>query len=108
MTFICYFRGSIPQIIECHCCYLKRENLIDCSNCRGNATIRQTAKKAIVQEPDASVSLDMGTAKVPRPSKSKARRLIGRLIRVLQSLIVIAAVNVPLYMMLLFKDWIDR
>jgi ethanolamine phosphate phosphodiesterase len=28
--------------------------------------------------------------------------------RVIQSIVVIAALNVPLYMMLLFKDWIAR
>ncbi|XP_020275917.1 uncharacterized protein C630.12 isoform X2 [Asparagus officinalis] len=75
---------------------------------RGTVTIRQTAKKTVVEEPESSVSLDINTAKVPRLNKSKARRFIGRLIRVFQLLTVIAAVNVPLYMMMLFKDWIDR
>lgn len=46
--------------------------------------------------------------KVPRSSKLKIRRVLQRLFRVIQSIVVIAALNVPLYMMLLFKDWIDR
>ena len=91
------------------CCLYELKTLVtDCSDYRSNVTIRQTAKKSIVQEPEASVSLDMSPAKMSRPSKSKARKFIGRVIRVLQLLNIIAAVNVPIYMMLLFKDWIDR
>lgn len=73
---------------------------------RGNVTMRQTAKKNVVQDPE--VLLDMSAAKMPRPGKSRARKLLQRLIRVFQLLSIISAVNVPLYMMLLFKDWIDR
>lgn len=82
---------------------------------RGNVTSRVAAKKHIVQESEESVSLEMDadlksdkSGKVTRLSKSKAMKLIQRVIRVFRLIIVIAAVNVPLYMMLLFKDWIDR
>ncbi|RWV79177.1 hypothetical protein GW17_00059738 [Ensete ventricosum] len=74
---------------------------------------RPTAKKHL-QEAEASVSVDLSweskpedTAKVQRPSKSKVRTVVQRLFR-LRLLVIVAAVNVPLYMMLLFKDWIDR
>jgi hypothetical protein len=46
--------------------------------------------------------------KLPRPSKWNIRKVLQRLFRVVQSIVIIAALNVPLYMMLLFKDWIDR
>jgi hypothetical protein len=46
--------------------------------------------------------------KLPRPSKWNIRKVLQRLFRVVQSILLIAALNVPLYMMLLFKDWIDR
>ncbi|XAR74034.1 hypothetical protein NMG60_11008188 [Bertholletia excelsa] len=83
---------------------------------RGTAVLRPTAKKQVSQEAGSSVSLDvnvqmqmdaMGT-KFPRMNKSKTKMVIRRLIRTFRMLSVIAAVNVPLYMMLLFKDWIDQ
>ena len=78
--------------------------------------IRPTAKKQTSQETDASVSLDVNipigsdaTVKLShRTSKSKAKMVIRRLVRTLRGFTVIAAVNVPLYMMLLFKDWVDK
>ncbi|XP_052176868.1 uncharacterized protein C630.12 [Diospyros lotus] len=87
---------------------------------RGKAVIRPTAKKQTSQEPDGAVSLDVNVpgglglgldASVKlqsRTHKSKTRVVIRRLLRAFRSLTVIAAVNVPLYMMLLFKDWIDK
>jgi ethanolamine phosphate phosphodiesterase len=66
-------------------------------------------------EPDSSILVEMSSEKTPqdggklsRPSKSNLRKVLQRLFRVIQSIVVIAALNVPLYMMLLFKDWIDR
>jgi hypothetical protein len=75
---------------------------------RGNAVSRATARKH-----QQEVTVEMGNQTLledPRlPSgKSKVRRGIQRLIRVVKFVVVIAAVNVPLYMMLLFKDWIER
>lgn len=68
-----------------------------------------------MMEPGPSDYIEINTearsddaGKVPRFTKSKATRLVQRLIRVIRLLVVIAAVNVPLYMMLLFKDWIER
>ncbi|KVH92890.1 uncharacterized protein C630.12 [Cynara cardunculus var. scolymus] len=83
---------------------------------RGNATMRSTAKKQIIQEinlsmpqdisgqlgPDAAVKL--GPSKV---NKSNVRLVIQRLLRAFQVLSVVAAVNLPIYIMLLFSDWID-
>ncbi|PAN49282.1 hypothetical protein PAHAL_9G438700 [Panicum hallii] len=81
---------------------------------RGSVVARATAGKHQL-EPDSSILVEMGSemtsedgAKLARPSKSKVRKVLQRLFRVIQSLVVIAALNVPLYMMLLFKDWIDH
>ncbi|XP_020100776.1 uncharacterized protein C630.12 [Ananas comosus] len=81
---------------------------------RGNVVARPTARKHMM-EPGPSDYIEINTearsddaGKVPRFTKSKATRLVQRLIRVIRLLVVIAAVNVPLYMMLLFKDWIER
>ncbi|KAK8941659.1 hypothetical protein KSP40_PGU016595 [Platanthera guangdongensis] len=82
---------------------------------RGNAVLRSSAKKQSTHEQDASIlvleaNIDMNVDKSEktRQSRSKITRLVLRLIRVLRMVIIIAAVNVPLYMMLLFKDWIDH
>lgn len=48
------------------------------------------------------------TSKVPYLGKSRVRKLIQRVFRVFRLVVIIAAVNIPLYVMLLFKDWIDR
>ncbi|XP_039827079.1 uncharacterized protein C630.12-like isoform X5 [Panicum virgatum] len=81
---------------------------------RGNVVARATAGKHQL-EPDSSILVEMGSevisedgARLARPSKSKVRKVLQRLFRVIQSIVVIAALNVPLYMMLLFKDWIDH
>ncbi|XP_020202834.1 uncharacterized protein C630.12 [Cajanus cajan] len=77
---------------------------------RGNVVMRAAARKNTAQEGDHSVNVDMDSAAriPPRTGKSKTKIIIQRLIRTLRMLTVIAAVNVPLYMMLLFKDWIDK
>lgn len=80
---------------------------------RGNAVVRPSARKNITPEQDASVFVEMAgdsrsgnTAKTSKFSNSRMRKLIQRVISVVQALVIIAAVNVPLYIMLLFKDWI--
>ena len=86
------------------------------SGVRGNAVIRPTARKNTAQEADLSVTVDMTSGigvdpltRIPtRTGKSKTKFVIQRLLRTIRMLTVIAAVNVPLYMMLLFKDWIDK
>ncbi|KAF0921407.1 hypothetical protein E2562_006975 [Oryza meyeriana var. granulata] len=81
---------------------------------RGNVVARPTARRHQL-EPDSSVLVEMSSemtsedgGKVPRSSKLRIRRVLQRLFRVIQSIVVIAALNAPLYMMLLFKDWIDH
>lgn len=81
---------------------------------RGNVVMRATAKKQGTQDmegcPAVDMNIDVGsdcTVKLPsKPRKSKTKRMILRMFRAFRMLTVIAAVNVPLYMMLLFKDWI--
>jgi ethanolamine phosphate phosphodiesterase len=76
---------------------------------RGNAVSRPTARKH-----QQDITVDMGNqtlledTKLPPSGKSKVIRGIQRLVRVIKLVAVIAAVNFPLYMMLLFKDWIER
>ncbi|XP_058005146.1 uncharacterized protein C630.12-like isoform X3 [Hevea brasiliensis] len=82
----------------------------------GNAVIRPTARKNISQEMEVSMNFDINVEvgndpniKLPhRTSKSKTSIIIQRLMRTFRKVTVIAAVNVPIYMMLLFKDWIDQ
>ncbi|CAK9144705.1 unnamed protein product [Ilex paraguariensis] len=84
---------------------------------RGNAVMRSTAKKQTAQDIIVSMPSDVNVhvglddmPKLPtRTIKSRtATMVIRRLIWTFRVLTVIAAVNVPLYMMLLFKDWIDK
>lgn len=90
--------------------------MLFCSS-RGSAVIRPTARKNnISQESDISLSVDNGgemgsdhmTKLPPRTSKSWRKIVIQRLLRTFVMLSIIAAVNVPLYMILLFKDWIEQ
>ncbi|KDP40605.1 hypothetical protein JCGZ_24604 [Jatropha curcas] len=82
---------------------------------RGNAVMRPTARKNISQEMKISMNVDINAdvghdpnKLLHRASKSKTKIIIQRLVRTFGMLIVIAAVNLPIYMMLLFKDWIDK
>uniref|UniRef100_M8CE04 Calcineurin-like phosphoesterase domain-containing protein n=1 Tax=Aegilops tauschii TaxID=37682 RepID=M8CE04_AEGTA len=82
---------------------------------RGNVVARPTARKHQPEPDSSSVHVEMGSetapedgGKAPRPSKWKIRTVLQRLFRVVQSVAIIAVLNVPLYMMLLFKDWVDR
>ncbi|XP_059645690.1 uncharacterized protein C630.12 [Cornus florida] len=83
---------------------------------RGNAEMRSVAKKHISLEMDGSTHADVSEhmgmdpmAKLPtRSNKSKTKIVIRRLVRMFRLVTVIAAVNVPLYVMLLFKDWNDK
>lgn len=79
---------------------------------RGNAVMRPTAKK-YSQDIEVCVNVDSNAdvesmLKIPtRTSKTMTKIVIQRLVRTFRMLTIIAAVNLPLYMMLLFKDWID-
>lgn len=74
--------------------------------------MRPTARKNSSQEIEVTVNADTDTdamAKLlPRASRSWTKRVIKRLVRTFRMVIIIAAVNLPLYVMLLFKDWIDQ
>lgn len=80
---------------------------------RGNAVMRSVARK---QETDASnpsdvtlhIGSDAAVKALPRTNKSKTKMVIRRLVRTLSIISIVAAFNIPLYMMLLFKDWIDK
>lgn len=75
--------------------------------------MRSVARK---QETDASnptdvtlhIGSDAAVKALPRTNKSKTKMVIRRLVRTLSIISIIAAFNIPLYMMLLFKDWIDK
>ncbi|KAJ0744954.1 putative calcineurin-like phosphoesterase domain, ApaH type, metallo-dependent phosphatase [Helianthus annuus] len=84
---------------------------------RGNATLRSAAKKQTVQEVNLVMPQDASGQPGPdagarlgqvKANKSTVRFVIRRLVRVFQVLSVVAAVNVPIYIMLLFADWIDK
>ena len=98
------------------------EEVADCSGnvclffpaCRGNATMRPTAKKQIIQEINISMPQDISgqlgpdaAAKLGPSKANKSNAKLRRLLRAFQVLSVVAAVNVPIYIMLLFSDWID-
>ncbi|KAI7737968.1 hypothetical protein M8C21_004930, partial [Ambrosia artemisiifolia] len=84
---------------------------------RGNATLRSAAKKQTAQEVNLLIPQDASGQLGPdaaarlgqvKANKSNVRFVIRRLVRVFQVLSVVAAVNVPIYIMLLFADWIDK
>ncbi|KAJ3673211.1 hypothetical protein LUZ60_006585 [Juncus effusus] len=81
---------------------------------RGNVVSRGSTRKQHQLEPANSVSVDINTELISDDStklqvtKSRAFKAIQRLIRVVRLVVVILAVNVPIYMMLLFKDWVER
>lgn len=61
-----------------------------------------------VEDVSINVGSD-GVGKLPaRMNKSRTKMIIWRLLRALRALLIIAAINVPLYVLLVFKDWIDK
>lgn len=78
---------------------------------RGTAVVRPAAKKQTIEESDTSclvIDSDTSFEQIPRAQrmvKGKTRYIVRRLIRTLGHITVLAAFNVPLYIMLLFKDW---
>ncbi|KAL5703192.1 hypothetical protein ACHQM5_028314 [Ranunculus cassubicifolius] len=85
------------------------------SSTRGNVIARPTAKKATSQDLESSfvlkmntdLNLDDGEKIIQRSEKIKRKWIVSRLVWTIRVLFVIAAFNIPLYMMLLFKDWIE-
>ncbi|KAK9923896.1 hypothetical protein M0R45_032294 [Rubus argutus] len=79
---------------------------------RGTTVMRPAARKNISQEVEVSVNahadmFDPMAKLPPRACKSWAKMVIQRVVRTFRMVTIIAAVNVPIYMLLLFKDWID-
>lgn len=79
--------------------------------------MRSAAKKQAMHEVNVLMPQDVsgqlgpdGAAKLGplKTNKSHVRFVIRRLVRVFKVLSVVAAVNVPIYIMLLFTDWIDK
>ncbi|KAM1717117.1 hypothetical protein ACFX11_025000 [Malus domestica] len=79
---------------------------------RGNAVLQSAARKNISQDIEVSVNGDSDADSVvdplakllPRASRSRKKTVTRRLVQTLLMVMIIAAVNVPLYVMLLFKD----
>ncbi|XP_051119464.1 uncharacterized protein C630.12 [Andrographis paniculata] len=71
---------------------------------RGNVVMRRKqAETEASMAPD--VSIQMGSV---RTGRSKTKMMIWRMLKALRALLTIAAFNVPLYVLLVFKDWIDK
>ncbi|KAI4386899.1 hypothetical protein MLD38_004777 [Melastoma candidum] len=78
---------------------------------RGSASVRPAARRhnqEVESSSNVEISVD-GTGNKPlKSSKSRLRMVVQRLVRATRMIIIVASVNVPLYMMLLFKDWNDQ
>ncbi|KAL4180642.1 hypothetical protein AMTRI_Chr12g266890 [Amborella trichopoda] len=75
---------------------------------RGNAVVRPTAKKQSVEA--ANLTSTNSSATDAKLEFGRGRRRFGfkrRLLLAIRMIMAIVAVNVPLYMMLLVKDWVD-
>jgi hypothetical protein len=81
---------------------------------KGNAVMRSAARKnaseqiELVMDSDVNASAGGSDPLMRSASKSRTKLVIQRVIRTIMMVIVIAALNVPIYMMLLFKDWIEQ
>lgn len=77
---------------------------------RGNAVMRSAARKNEIEIVMDSNIVGAGVSDplMRSASKSRTRLVIQRVIRTIMMSIVIAAFNVPIYMMLLFKDWVEK
>ncbi|XP_065868107.1 uncharacterized protein C630.12 [Euphorbia lathyris] len=79
---------------------------------RGNAVMRATARKTVSQEEQICMKIDVGNDPnimlQHRTMKSKTKMIMRRLIRTFQMSVIVTVVNLPIYLMLLFKDWIDQ
>ncbi|KAF2560186.1 hypothetical protein F2Q70_00016615 [Brassica cretica] len=76
---------------------------------RGNAVMRSAARKKEIEiAMDSNVGVGVSDPLMRSASKSRTKLVIQRVIRTIMMSIVIAAFNVPIYMMLLFKDWVEK
>ncbi|XP_073048290.1 uncharacterized protein C630.12 [Primulina eburnea] len=75
---------------------------------RGNAVMRSVARKQTSPEIDVSIHVESDVKLPTRSIRSKWRMIIWRLLRTFRVLVIVAVINVPLYVLLVFKDWIDK
>ncbi|CAH2036604.1 unnamed protein product [Thlaspi arvense] len=81
---------------------------------RGSAVMRAAARKnaseqiEVVMDSNANAGTGGSDSLMRSASKSRTKLVIQRVVRTIMMVIVIAALNVPIYMMLLFKDWIEK
>ncbi|GAB2276485.1 hypothetical protein Dimus_011208 [Dionaea muscipula] len=83
---------------------------------QGNAQLRPTRRQMNQDQQETMLKLDISTdpcsgsstGLMPlRQSRSIVKLVVRRVLRMIKLALFIAVVNVTLYMMLLFKDWID-
>lgn len=75
---------------------------------RGNAVMRVTAKKhSDIATEWTTVEDSENVIRDRHRSKSKVKTVLQSIIRMVRLVMMVALVNVPLYVMLLCKDWID-
>ena len=68
--------------------------------------LRSAARKNDIENVmDSNVGVGVSDPLMRSASKSRTKLVIQRVIRTVMMSIVIAAFNVPVYMMLIFKDW---
>lgn len=68
--------------------------------------LRSAARKNDIENVmDSNVGVGVSDPLMRSASKSRTKLVIQRVIRTVMMSIVIAAFNVPIYMMLIFKDW---
>uniref|UniRef100_A0A1J3IGF6 Calcineurin-like phosphoesterase domain-containing protein n=1 Tax=Noccaea caerulescens TaxID=107243 RepID=A0A1J3IGF6_NOCCA len=79
---------------------------------RGNAVMRAAARKNAGEQIELVMDSNAGAggsdSLIRAAPRSRTKLVIQRVIRTIMMIIVIAAFNVPIYMMLLFKDWIEQ
>ncbi|WCJ39264.1 Calcineurin-like metallo-phosphoesterase superfamily protein [Euphorbia peplus] len=79
---------------------------------RGNAVIRAAARKTVSEETQICMKIDVGhdpdMKLQKRTMRSKTKMIMRRQIRTFQMVVIVTVVNLPIYLMLLFKDWIDQ
>lgn len=77
---------------------------------RGNAIMRPVAKNSTSKETEVAMNIESSadTGLPHRSGKSTTKTIIQKIMRTFRVVAVIAALNLPLYMMLIFKDWIDK
>ena len=63
---------------------------------------RKQDAEAVTSE-DVSIHIGLG-----RTNRLRGKMTMWRLLRALRAVTIVVAFNVPLYVLLVFKDWIDK